>query len=217
MLTPIAKLLDGLTMYNVVIYGLSILAVISVGISFTPYAIFSAPVLLMQFGVVIVLGLGVNTFLAKLFKAPLNHEPALVTSLILFFLINPDTDFSTKHIIVLCIAVLAAMLSKYVIAWKKRHVFNPAAFGAVVLGLLGIFEPTWWIGSTPLFIPMLIVGLLITWKIRRFDTVIPFFIVGFILFFIQGLQFDDSLLIFKVEATKQFISFLQYFQTKFEA
>ena len=40
--------------------------------------------------------------------------------------------------------------SKYIVAVRGRHVFNPAAFGAVVVGVTGLSVSWWWVGSAAL-------------------------------------------------------------------
>src|SRR5690606_26290864 len=62
---------------------------------------------------------------------------------------------------------LAAMASKFVIAAYRRHIFNPAALGAFLIGFSGITAATWWVGSAAMLPAVIIVGLLIAKKIRR--------------------------------------------------
>jgi ferredoxin-NADP reductase len=67
----------------------------------------------------------------------------------------------------LAIAGLIAMASKYIIAINKKHIFNPVAIGALLAGLLGFGSGIWWVGSTYMLLPTLILGLLILRKTRR--------------------------------------------------
>ncbi len=117
----------------------------------------------------------INQFLAKLFKTTPNPESPVITALILAAIMGP-ISLVTSNIVILALAALAAMASKYLIATKQSHIFNPAAFGAVVVGLLG-FPSSWWIGSPALLPIILIGGILVVQKIRRWPLVITFLAV----------------------------------------
>ncbi len=165
MLTLIERWLNRRTMYEVVIGGLLAMALYALVVSALG-GLFYAPLELIALFVAVVAScLGANTLFAKLWNAPRNDASTLITALILFFLLWPSTDITD-----LGVAVLASVLaigSKYVIAWRKQHLFNPVAFGAFVLSLFGIGGAVWWIGSPLLAPATVIVGTLIVWKIRR--------------------------------------------------
>jgi ferredoxin-NADP reductase len=59
------------------------------------------------------------------------------------------------------------------LAFKKVHIFNPAAIAAVLFGLMQISSISWWV-ATPLLIPsVLTIGICIVHKLRRFDLFLP--------------------------------------------
>jgi ferredoxin-NADP reductase len=68
------------------------------------------------------------------------------------------------------------MASKYVLVINKKHVFNPAAIAIFLLSLFGIGNGIWWVGSLILLPFVLILGLLVVRKIRRFHLFISFVI-----------------------------------------
>lgn len=71
-----------------------------------------------------------------------------------------------------------AILSKHLIRYKNRHVFNPANFGLLFALLLGVSH-SWW-SSVNLYATV-ILGLLIVWQFQRFKLVISFLVVHFLL------------------------------------
>ena len=89
-------------------------------------------------------------------------ESTLVTGLILGFLFEPSLD--PVHVLGLGLAGVLAGASKHLLAWRGRHVVNPAAFGAAVVGLTGLALPTWWIGSEPLLAVVVLGALLVAYR-----------------------------------------------------
>ena len=66
------------------------------------------------------------------------------------------------------------MASKYLFTIRKKHIFNPAAFAVALTALTINQSASWWVG-TPLMLPaVLLGGLLIIRKVRRFDAAIAF-------------------------------------------
>ncbi|WP_419702879.1 hypothetical protein [Promicromonospora sp. NFX87] len=94
-----------------------------------------------------------------------------ITGLILFLLLWPD--LTPAALGTAAVAGLVAGLSKFVLAWRGRHVLNPAAAGAVAVGLVGLVVPDvgsalWWVGSATL-LPVVAAGaLLVLWRTRGF-------------------------------------------------
>lgn len=94
-----------------------------------------------------------------------NEESYLITAIILYFVCKPVT--TTAEIFPLVFAGLIAMASKYVFAFKRKHIFNPAACGVFVIGLLGFGSAIWWV-ATPYLAPLTaIICFLVVRKIRR--------------------------------------------------
>ena len=164
MLKPIDKFLNGITMYRLLIYGLGIISAISVAFGFTGIIAYDGLHLLLSLAAILATCYVGNFVFSKIFRAATNIESSLITGFILFFLFFPATTVTDFGMIAL--GSLVAMASKYLIAPNKRHIFNPAAFGAFILGFAG-YASIWWVGSTPLFPFVLVFGLLVVRKIRR--------------------------------------------------
>ena len=71
-----------------------------------------------------------------------------------------------------------AMASKYILAIIKKHIFNPVAISVALTSLLAGQSASWWVGNLYMAPFVLLVGILITRKIRRADLVISFFAVS---------------------------------------
>ena len=177
------RLLNKITMYRVVLYGLGIIAVYTfilafIGrLSYSPLDLFVTIVTLTfvcYFG---------NLLLAKLFRATVNAESSMITALILFFLLWPSSK--TENVLIFVLAGVIAMSSKYIFAYKKKHIFNPAAIACVSL-LFVQSGGAWWIATPALLPAALIVGFLIVRKVRKFTMFFTFSAVALIAFLIQA-------------------------------
>jgi len=69
-------------------------------------------------------------------------------------------------------AVLA-MASKYIVAIHRKHVFNPVALAAVIMAFVD-HPASWWVGDLPMLPFVLLGGILVVYKLRRFDVVLSF-------------------------------------------
>lgn len=168
----IDNFLNSITMYRLVLYGLSTIALFTLVFSLFGVIHYSFSSLLFSLIILIATCYVVNLLLSKIFKAPLNIESAFISAFILFFIINPaQTVYDIK--ILFAVAIIA-MVSKYLIVYKAKHIFNPVAFSAVVIGLFGSGNVTWWVGNKILFPFVLVLSLLIIRRIRRFSMFFSF-------------------------------------------
>ncbi len=173
----IDRFLNSITMYNLMHQGLRVVAAYAVAASILGYLDYSVGSLLGSMIVIMIACWVLNLLFAKIFRAPVNQESAYITGMILFFLLSPAT--SLNDYLVLTLASAIAMASKYLLAIHKRHIFNPAAFGAFVIGLTGLTGGTAWWGGIPVMFPAIaIFGFLILRKIKRFQMFFTFIIVA---------------------------------------
>jgi ferredoxin-NADP reductase len=104
-------------------------------------------------------------------------ESVYITALILALIITPISTASDLWF--LGWAAILAMASKYLLAPRGKHIFNPAAF-AVALTYLTVNESaSWWVGSSPMLPFVLPAGLLVVRKLGRFDLVLSFLLTAF--------------------------------------
>ncbi len=159
-------------MYRLVLYGLSLLALIAFVLGFARQFSFSGLALILSIVIILFFANFSNVIFSKLWKAPRNVESVWITGFILFFLLQPAT--SVHNALILAGAAVIAMLSKYVLAIKRKHIFNPAAVTAVIIGLIGSGAVIWWMANPVLNIFTLVIGLLIVRKLRRGAMVLAF-------------------------------------------
>jgi ferredoxin-NADP reductase len=116
----------------------------------------------------------VNKIFSRAYEVPTNAESWLITALILSLIIEPGRP--SEKIFFLFWASALAMASKYILAEKRKHIFNPVAISVVATAFFLGRSATWWVGGTFALMPFVIIGgILIVRKIRRIDMVVAFF------------------------------------------
>jgi len=172
----IDKFLNSITMYRLALYGLSLIALVAIVLGFSGAILFSGLSLAVSLVVILAGCYFFNHVFAWIFNAPTGVDSFWITGFILFFLAAPT--LSGKGLLILVAISAIAMLSKYTLAIKKKHLFNPAAITAVILGLLSIGDINWWVATPVLNMVTLVVGLLIVRKLRRFPMFFAFLIAS---------------------------------------
>lgn len=170
--------LNKITMYRLVLYYLVVLLVVAALFGLVGILPYNPANLAFSTLLILAVCWVANVVFAKSFGAIPNVESVYITGLILALIITPVDPTNYAGVGFLIFASAWAMASKYMFAIGKKHLFNPAAFG-VALSMLVIGQSaTWWVaGNLPLLPFVLIGGLLIVRKIRRFDLVVSFSIV----------------------------------------
>jgi ferredoxin-NADP reductase len=171
----IDDLLNKVTMYKLVLYELVFLlaAVALLGtVNLVPYS----PVYILYSTVIfIAIAWIVNKVFAYFFEAPSNPESAYITALILALIVTPAQSYSDTHFLILAgWAAAWAMASKYIVAIKQKHIFNPAAFGVAMTSIFLNQGATWWVGTLWMLPFVAVGGFLVARKIRRMDMVVWF-------------------------------------------
>jgi ferredoxin-NADP reductase len=164
------------TMYRLVSILLGLLVAISFVLSITGVLFFSP--LELAAGLVVAVGVSVisSRLVAPLFRVLPHTESAVITGLLLFFILRPSIE--PLELAATAAAAVVATLSKYLIAVRGRHILNPAAFGTVVVGVTGLGVSWWWVGSTALLPAVAIAALLVLYRTRRFALATVFLVVS---------------------------------------
>lgn len=173
-------------MYRIVLYGLLVLVITAVILGSAGLLYYKPLNLLGSLLILSITCFISNLIFAKIVKATVNMESSLITVLILFFIFDPLSK--SDQIFTLIAAALIAMASKYILAYKRKHIFNPAAISAFLLGLLGTVEvisfigddAIWWVGSDVMLPVVAVIGFLIVRKIRRLEMVLSFLIAAIV-------------------------------------
>jgi ferredoxin-NADP reductase/Na+-translocating ferredoxin:NAD+ oxidoreductase RnfD subunit len=175
----IDNFLNKITMYRLVLQYLIVLVVTAAIFGFFNILPYNPANLAFSTLLILAACWLTNTIFVKGFGAMPNIESVYITGLILALIITPvgPTDYAGVGFLIF--ASVWAMASKFVFAIGKKHIFNPAAFGIALSALVIGQTATWWVaGNIPLLPFVVIGGLLIVRKIRRFDMVIAFAVVS---------------------------------------
>jgi ferredoxin-NADP reductase len=162
-------------MYRLVLYYLLVLYIAAIAFSaagLLPHK----PLFIVWSGAVLLLSSWLaNTFLAWAFDAVTNLESVYITGLILALIVTPVAVNDLLGTATLALIAAVAMASKYLFVIGKKHLFNPAAFSVVLSGLVLSVYASWWVaGNIPLLPFIFVGGLVMTYKLRRFDLVLAF-------------------------------------------
>ena len=183
----IDRFLDRITMYRLVLWYLVglVLVAATLGalhlIAVDPVALALSTVLVLSSGWI------ANQVFARIFGAIPNIESVYITGLIIVLIMDPAPlgDLSAAGAIVFASAW--AMASKFIFSLRRRHVFNPAALGVALPALLLDHPATWWVSGQLWLMPVVVIGgLLIVRKLRRFDLVLAFAAANLIVTILTG-------------------------------
>jgi ferredoxin-NADP reductase/Na+-translocating ferredoxin:NAD+ oxidoreductase RnfD subunit len=176
MIDFIDNFLNNITMYRLVLYYLIFLILVAFLLSFVGFLPFSGFMLGISVCFFVIIGFITNTIFAKVFQAYTNVESVYISSLILALIISPLRSIDDLGFFFW--ATVWTMASKYIFAYKKKHIFNPVAF-AVFLTAISIGKSaTWWVGTAWMMPFVVIGGLLVVRKIRKANLVVSFFLIA---------------------------------------
>lgn len=171
-LKPIDDILNVITMYRLMLYYLIFLWGAALFFSFLNKFPFSPLQLIISTTIIVLVSWITNTLFAKFLKAITNLESVYITALILILIITPFRNFSELPFLI--IAPILAMVSKYLFSINKKHIFNPVAISVFIPSIISLGAASWWIGTSIMLPFVLIGGLLVVRKIRRYDLVFFF-------------------------------------------
>ncbi len=170
------NVLNRISMYKLVSISLMILWVVAfvlslVGIiSFSPLAMIASAIVLTSVTYL------ASLFFGRLFGIRVHGESSLITGLILFFIFTPSIEVSA--LVTFSLIGMVAAASKFVLAFRGRHIFNPVAAAAFFISLTGLSFATWWVATPPLTIVTGIMALLFLYKTRRLAMGLTFLLVA---------------------------------------
>jgi len=168
--------LNRVTMYRLVLYYLIFLVVAAVALSLFGLLPFQPVDLLVSISVLVFVCWISNSILAKVFNVPANAESLYITAFILALLITPPSparSFAAGSAFVVWAGV-SAMASKYILAIRRQHIFNPAALAVALSAFTLNRAAGWWVGTFTMMPFVLAGGLLVARKIARFGLVLSF-------------------------------------------
>ncbi|MHB1865218.1 MAG: FAD-dependent oxidoreductase [Candidatus Saccharimonadales bacterium] len=178
LLNAINKQLDHITMYRLTLYFLISLIVAAFVLSLVGDLNFSASSIAITTIILVIACYFINKAFAYIFDAPTNIESSLITALILALIITPATNATFENYTVLLAAAGLAIASKYILTYKQKHIFNPAALAVVLTGFGPRQGASWWIGTSVMLPFVIIGGILLILKIKRTRMVLTFFVTA---------------------------------------
>ncbi len=159
-------LLGRITMYRLVLYGLALLFV--TGLVFSLLGVVrpgDALGMLASAALLVAVCQAASLAFAGAFRVRAHTESTLITAGLLYFILPPT--LSPHALGGAAIAAVVAIASKYLLAIRGRHVFNPAAVGVFAVGFTGLTFGAWWPGN-PWMLPVVVVlAFLILFRTRR--------------------------------------------------
>jgi len=173
--------LGRLSMYRLVYFALAALAVVAFLLSFFGLVGPDPWQLIVTLVVLSAVCVGVDAAAQRVLDLPWRLESSLITAHILLFVLRPTLEL--VGLLGIVIAAAVASLSKYVLAWRGRHIFNPAAVGATVLTLLSLVWPdlgasSWWVGTPALAAPVILLGLAVLVRTEKVRVIAVFLVIA---------------------------------------
>ena len=172
-------LLGRFTMYRLVLYSLAVLFVVGLGYSLLGVVQpgNAGALGMLAHAAVVTAACGLTSALfAALFRVKAHTESTLITAGLLYFILPPNLTLPALG--GAAIAGAIAVASKYLLAVRGRHIFNPAAVGALVIGFTGLSFGAWWPGN-PWMLPFVVVlAFLILFRTRRLPMGLVYVVVG---------------------------------------
>ncbi len=172
MICSIDHILNRITMYRLVLYYTAGLLAITFLLGFA--GMVPEDPTALTFSLVLIIGTCwlTNRLFAEFLRVPVNTELFTITALILALIMPPVTAHNLLGVGGLILASVVAIVSKFIVAIGRKHIFNPVAIGVVASAFILNQPATWWVGGNLTLFPFVLAGgLLVTRKVQRFDTV----------------------------------------------
>ncbi len=165
------RVTGAVTMYRMILLSLIGIGVIALALSFFGQLSYGPLALIASALVALAFTYGSNWLFATIARVEPHAESSLITALLLFFVLGPKLD--ALGLASIALAGVIASASKYLLAARGRHIFNPAAVGAFVItiitfaGVEGFTFANWWVGTPYLLLPVAVASFLILYRTQR--------------------------------------------------
>lgn len=207
----IDNFLNRITMYRLTLYYLIFLILVAVLFAAMGKMYFSALDLLISTAFLIAACYGANRLFSYMFSVPTNVESVYITALILSLIIPPSYTVLEAYRFMLAASVIA-MGSKFLLVYRRKHIFNPAAVAMVTSFYILNQGASWWVGHAWMFLPVLLGGWLVVRKTQReamVGTFIGISVIGLGLYASQsGLNYFLILNVYIVLSSLLFFAFI---------
>lgn len=189
------RLLGRVTMYVLVIICLTVIAAAALVFMVLGVIQYSPLGYLANAGLLLVFSYLANGIAGLVFHTRPQLSSTVITALLLLFIFQPSLN--TLQLLGAALGAIVAAFSKYLLAVRGRHIFNPAALGAFVVVLTSLNFSFWWVG-TPALLPFVAIGgALVLFRTRRFPLAAVFLVVAAggttIHYLVDGLDLGQAL------------------------
>jgi len=171
-----------LTMYKLVLFVLIAVGVNALVLSLLGQLAYDPLSVVVSALVALVFTNASGWLAAKIARVTPHLVSSFITGLLVFFVMQPKLD--PLGLAGIALAGTVAGASKYLLAVRGRHVFNPAALGAIVPTLIvfttfiGMSFGVWWVG-TPLLQPIIVLGaFLVLYRTQRLVVGVTFVVLA---------------------------------------
>lgn len=180
--------LGRVSMYRLVLASLGTLVAIAFVLSLFAVLVPTPVELLVSLVVLSLVCAATDAAAQRILKLPWRVESSLITAAILLFVLRPTLE--PLALVGIAVAAAVASASKYVLAWRGRHIFNPAAVGATVLTVASLWVPelgasAWWVGTPFLAGPVLLLGLVVLVRTEKVRVIVVFLLVAIAVGFLR--------------------------------
>jgi ferredoxin-NADP reductase len=158
-------LLNRVSMYRLVSISLTTLWSLALVFAMMGILVYSPLAMIASILVLLTVTYLTSRLFGLLFGLRVHGESSYITAFILFFVFTPTLQ--TTGLVALALVGVLAAASKFLLTFRGRHVFNPVAISAFIMGISGLGFATWWV-ATPVLMPLtFVLGLLVLYKTRR--------------------------------------------------
>lgn len=162
--------LNHTTMYRLVLYYVSALLVAAFGLGFFHLVPHDPAALAFSTLFITLVCWFSNKVMSWALNIPANTESIYITAFIVALIMPPVVATDLPGIEGLALASFVAIVSKFILAIYRKHIFNPVAVGVVASSFILGQPATWWVGGNLEMMPIVVIGgLLILRKVQRFE------------------------------------------------
>ncbi|WP_342024174.1 oxidoreductase [Arthrobacter citreus] len=192
---PVTRRLDAFTgrwtMYRLTVILLLAVTAWSFVLSFAGALAFTPSELAATAATAVVSALVASRVMGLLFRTRPQTDSSLITGLLLYFLLWPSTEGSA--LLTVALAAGAATVSKYLLVWRGRHIFNPAALGAAVLALTGLGAAVWWVAAPLMLVAVLPAAAVILYRNRLLPMAAVFLLAAGVIITVRMVMAGEAL------------------------
>ena len=148
-------LIGRITMYTLMVIVLGVIAMVAVIESALGQIFFTPLELILSLAVAVTVTAVASWVFALAFRTRAHLQSSVITGLLIFFVFIPTAD--PTGLLLMALTAVVAAASKFLLAFRGRHVLNPVAAAAAIMSVTALNPSGWWV-ATPVLLPVVLVG-----------------------------------------------------------